>query len=338
MADQVWRDLKRSLAMLPEARVTEASQRIDLPGGGMLAIRSTQQADHLRGAGLDFAVLDEAAFMDEQVWPEVLRPMLLERRGDALFLSSPNGHNWFWQLYQLGLDDMQPQWRAFHFTSRDNPLVDPAELEDIRRVTPQRVFREEYLAEFLVDSGQVFGELHAAALAPVDAQPQPGGEYVGGVDWGRERDYTAIVILDVPARAVVALERFRRQGWARQRGRLQALHARWGLQRILAESNSVGAPNIEALQQAGLPVRAFQTTAPAKSALIDALALALETRRLALLPDETLLNELANYRLQRRPGGGYRYGAPPGLHDDLVIALALAWYALQHSGKTLDFA
>lgn len=338
MADQVWRDLKRTLTPLPEARVSEAAQRIDLPGGGLLAIRSTHHADHLRGAGLDFAVLDEAAFMEDSVWPEVVRPMLLERRGGALFLSSPNGRNWFWQLYQLGREREQTQWRSFRYSSVDNPLVDAEELAAIRRTTPERVFREEYLAEFLGDSGQVFDNLYAAAKAPADAQPQAQGHYVAGVDWGRARDYTAIVILDGERHAVVALDRFRQLGWARQRGRLQALHARWNLTRIVAESNSMGEPNIEALQQAGLPVTGFQTTAPTKRALIEALALAIESGQLALLPDEDLMNELANYTLRRRPDGSYRYGAPPGLHDDLVMALALAWHALQHSGTALAFA
>lgn len=338
MAGQVWRDLKRSMATLPEARVSESAQRIDLPGGAFMAIRSTHHADHLRGAGLDFVVLDEAAFMEDPVWPEVVRPMLLERRGGALFLSSPNGRNWFHDLYLLGREAQQEQWQSFHFTSRDNPLVDAAELAEIRRTTPERVFREEYLAEFLGNSGEVFRNIQAAATAPGDAQPLAGGHYVAGVDWGRAHDYTAIVIIDSERRAVVALDRFRQLGWERQRGRLQALHARWQLERIHAESNSMGAPNIEALQQAGLPVTGFQTTARSKGALIDALVLALETRALALLPDEDLLHELANYRLQRRPDGGFRYGAPPGLHDDLVMALALAWHARQHSGTALAFA
>ncbi len=338
MADQVWRDLKRTLAAVPEARVSESARRIDLPGGAVMAIRSTHHADHLRGAGLDFAVLDEAAFMEDQVWPEVLRPMLLERRGGAIFLSSPNGRNWFHDLYKLGREADQEQWRSFHFTSRDNPLVDARELAEIRRTTPERVYREEYLAEFLGNRGEVFRDVRAAATAPGDAQPLAGGHYVAGVDWGRAHDYTAIVIIDSERRAVVALDRFRRLGWERQRGRLQALHARWQPARIHAESNSMGAPNIEALQQAGLPVAGFQTTARSKGALIDALALAIETRALALLADEDLLHELGNYRLQRRPDGSHRYGAPPGLHDDLVMALALAWHARQHSGTALAFA
>ncbi len=338
MADQVWRDLKQTLAPLQEAKVSELRRRIDLPGGGMLAIRSTHFADNLRGEGLDFAVLDEAAFMNDQVWPEVLRPMLLERRGDALFLSSPNGHNWFWQLYQQGLEAGQQRWQAFHFASRDNPLVDAGELAEIRAGTPERIFRAEYEAEFLAGEGALFQNLRATATAPPDAQPQPQGQYVAGVDWGLSRSYTAIVVLDEEHHAVVAWDRFRRMSWTRQQARLQAMHARWGLRLIRAESNSMGSPNIEALQQAGLPLVSFQTTAPSKRALIDALALAIERKQIALLPDETMLNELASYTAQLLPGGGVRYGAPPGLHDDLVMALALAWHGLQHGGRTLDFA
>ena len=338
MAEQVWRDLKLTLAPLPEARVSALRRRIDLPGGGMLAIRSTHYADNLRGEGLDFAVLDEAAFMNDQVWPQVVRPMLLERRGDALFLSSPNGHNWFWHLYQQGLEAGQQRWQAFHFASRDNPLVDAEELAVIRAGTSERIFRAEYEAEFLAGEGALFQNLRATATAPPDAQPQPQGQYVAGVDWGLSRSYTAIVVLDEERHAVVAWDRFRRMSWTRQQARLQAMHARWGLRLIRAESNSMGSPNIEALQQAGLPLVSFQTTAPSKRALIDALALAIERKQIALLPDETMLNELASYRAQLQPGGGVRYGAPPGLHDDLVMALALAWHALQHGGRTLDFA
>src|SRR5690606_14672560 len=104
-------------ATTPSIRIHEQERRMDWANGGTVAIRSTHYADNLRGAGLDYAVLDEAAFMSANVWPQVVRPMLLERRGGALFLSTPYGRNWFWELYQLGLDAAQPEWRSFHFTS-----------------------------------------------------------------------------------------------------------------------------------------------------------------------------------------------------------------------------
>lgn len=337
MASQVWRDLKHASRTRDEVTINSDERRIDFSYGGWLAIRSTHSANYLRGAGLDFAVLDEAAFMAASVWPEVVRPMLLERRGGALFLSSPNGRNWFWELYQLGLDPEETEWQSFHFTSSDNPLIAPEELESIRRRTPERVWAQEYLAQFSEDSGAVFRDVRAAATAPPDAQPQAGTRYVAGVDWGRANDATVIAILDADRGALVALDRFTQINWSLQRGRLQVLCDRWQPTVIWAESNSIGAVNIEALQAEGLPVRPFATTAKSKPPLIEDLALALERREIALLPDETLLNELAAYTLHRLPGGAYRYSAPAGQHDDTVIALALAWYGARHGGTGVAF-
>lgn len=332
MAGQVWRDLRRSARRLPGLHVSETDRRLDTTNGGAITIRSAHAPDFLRGAGLNFAVLDEAAFMPPDLWPEVVRPMLLDRGGGALFLSTPWGRNWFYDLYRLGQDKNQPGWRAFHYTSYDNPLLDRAEIDAIRLITPERVFRAEYLAEFVDDSGEVFRGLHDAASAPANASPVPGRSYVAGVDWGRSRDYTAIALIDVEAQCMVALDRFHQIGWELQRGRLKALCEIWGPRAIWAEENSIGSVNVEELQKDGLPVRPFRMTAASKGPLIEALALAIERRDLALLPDETLLGELAAYGMERLSGGGFRYSAPAGQHDDTVIALALAWHAARHGG------
>ena len=317
--------------------ISETERRIDFATGGLIAIRSTHYPDWLRGVGLDFAVLDEAAFMEPSVWPHVVRPMLLDRGGGALFLSTPFGRNWFWEIYQIGLDPEQTEWRSFHFTSKDNPFLPPGELDAVKRITPERIFREEYLAEFIADAGQVFRGLTEAATAPLNAQPVPGRRYVAGVDWGREFDYTCIVIFDADHAQMVALDRFNQIGWELQRGRLQALCEKWHPAVVWAEENSAGAVNIEALQTEGLPMRPFQTTARSKTPLIEGLALALERSEITLLPDPVLLQELAAYSMERLPGGGYRYGAPPGLHDDTVIATALAWHGVRYGGVRIDF-
>jgi hypothetical protein len=337
MAEEVWRELKTAGSLIPGAVISETDRRIDFPGGGWLAIHSTHTADNLRGAGLDFVVLDEAAFMGPHVWPEVVRPMLLERKGRALFLSSPNGRNWFWELYQLGVRRAR-SWQAFHFTAFDNPQIAPEELATIQAQTPERVWRQEYLAEFTDAAGQVFRGIQEAATAPADAQPVEGRRYAIGLDWGREGDYTALAVIDAETQQMVALDRFNQVSWALQRGRVRALYERWGASVIWAEANSIGAPNIEALQAEGLPVRPFVTTAQSKPALIEALALAIERGEIGLLADETLLSELSTYTLERLPAGGYRYSAPAGLHDDLVIATALAWHGARYSGVLIEFA
>ncbi|MYH65997.1 MAG: hypothetical protein F4136_10205 [Chloroflexi bacterium] len=338
MASQVWRDLKNSLHSLTYARISETEKRIDIAGGGMIAVRSAHHPDSLRGEGLDLAVLDEAAYMQPRVWQEIVRPMLTTTRGGALFLSTPLGKNWFYDLFRIGMDNAEDEYAAFHFSTASNPLIAAEEMESVRRRSTEHIWNVEYLAHFSDESGAVFRGVRQAVQPRRQSAPIAGHSYIAGVDWGRSHDFTVIAIIDATERRLVALDRFNELGWALQRGRLRALAQRWGAQVIWAESNSIGAPNIEALQAEGLPVRGFATTAKSKSPLIEALALALERRQLWLLDDPVLLGELASYALERLPGGGYRYSAPAGMHDDTVIALALAWHGVMHSGARFDFA
>ena len=337
MASQVWRDLKTETRGIHGVKISENEHRIDLPKGGMIAVRSSHQPDFLRGEGLDLVILDEAAYMEPRVWPEIIRPMLATTRGRAFFLSTPFGRNWFWDLYRIGLDPEELDWESFQFATGDNPMIARAELASIRRQTSEPVWNAEYLAHFSDDSGQVFRGLRAAVRSSIYQAPQASHRYVFGVDWGRSHDYTAIAVIDATDRRMVALDRFNQVGWRLQRGRLHALAEFWRPQVIWAEANSFGSPNIEALQDDGLPMRSFQTTARSKSPLIEGLALAIERGYLGLLDDPVLLGELASYTLEQLPGGGFRYGAPPGYHDDTVIATALAWHGVENSGPFIDF-
>lgn len=427
MTAHVWRDLRAAVRHLPTVTLSQSHRRIDFPGGGWLEVHSAHTPNHLRGAGLDFVVLDEAAFMQPEVWAEVVRPMLVETQGSAIFLSSPNGKNWLYHLYQQGLqshpapephpmplksdppttenfplpclpgataagDEVAPaanpplassafslvqspsepispefaavfpplsqhpheegagvsasispsstqssvlgpqSYASFTFPTSANPLISPQELEAIRREVPERIWHVEYQAQFAEDLGQVFRGIQAAATAPWNVTPDPDGRYVIGIDWARMIDYTAMIVMDARTKAVVAIDRFNHVTWQLQRGRLKALCDRWNPRVIYAEENNFGSPNIEALQHEGMPVRGFNTSGASKPKLIDSLSLAIERREIALQPHEALLSELAAYGYELLPGGGYRYSSPSGLHDDLVIALALAYYGSQRSG------
>jgi hypothetical protein len=132
----------------------------------------------------------------------------------------------------------------------------------------------------------------------------------------------------------VWLERFNQIGWETQRGRLAALYERFQPHMILAEANSIGSVNIEALQAEGLPVRGFMTTAKSKAPLIDHLALGMEKSEVILLNDPVLKHELLAYEM-RRTSQGWSYHAPAGGHDDTVIATALSWWAARRFGGWL---
>lgn len=323
LAFPVWQAMKDALHAEWQHKLEE-EHYIKLSSGGSLTVKSTEDPDHLRGAGLDAVVMDEAAFMDEYVWTSVIRPALADRRGRALLISTPRGRNWFFHAFQRGQDPLAADWQAWSRPSSDNLIITPQEIADARGLLPERVFKQEFEAEFLPDGGEVFRNVEAAATAPLDAQPIPGHRYVMGIDFARYQDFTAAAVIDADTREMVALERFSDINWGLQRERLAALARRWQVTSILAEANAMGEPNVEALQRDGLPVAAFNTTAHNKPPLIEALVAAIESKALQILPDPALLGELGAFTYANTPFGT-RYEAPPGRHDDTVIALALAW-------------
>jgi hypothetical protein len=147
-----------------------------------------------------------------------------------------------------------------------------------------------------------------------------------GVDWGKLNDFTVLVVMDVTTRSQAAFDRFNQIDYVVQTSRLRVLAERFQVGTIIAERN-MSEPMIEILVRAGLPVTPFLTTNATKQNAIDALALAFERRDIAILPEPALLSELDAYEAERLSSGLIRYNAPAGMHDDCVIALALAWQA-----------
>jgi hypothetical protein len=318
-----WRPL-RLMGVKIGAEVRKVDRQVVLPNGGMVGVRSADDPNSLRGEGLDFVVLDECAFMAEAAWTEALRPALSDRQGKALFISTPKGRNWFWRLYQRGLDDGR-EWMAFRFPTSTNPYIAQKEIDDAQAMLPEAIFEQEYLAEFLEGEGAVFRNI-AACLYGGGEKPEDhaGHKIVAGVDWGKQADFTAISVGCATCHKELALDRFNQIDYHFQRGRLEAICSKWNVGLIMAESNAMGEPIIEELQRSGLSVTGFQTTATSKPPLIESMALAFEREEWHWLDDPISKGELEAYeRVISMTTGRSSYGAPEGLHDDTVIARAL---------------
>jgi hypothetical protein len=171
----------------------------------------------------------------------------------------------------------------------------------------------------------VFRNLKACTYG--DAPKRTENPVIIGVDWARYADYTVLTVIDTVTKQVVEIDRFNQIDWTLQRGRLEALCKRYKVNMIWAESNSIGEPNIEEIAKS-LPIRGFTTTHSSKAEIINSLALAFEQEDIGIPSDPTLLGELQAYSIERLPSGNWRYSAPQGMHDDMVISLALAWHGV----------
>jgi phage terminase large subunit-like protein len=131
---------------------------IVLTTGRKIHIRSAENPDTLRGLKMFYAALDEGAFMGnlEALWQKVIRPALADLEGEADFISSPDGRNYFHQLYKDALKEEDPEWVAFHFTTSDNPTIPRKEIEAAKKNLSTLVFKQEFEASFATAGQQVF--------------------------------------------------------------------------------------------------------------------------------------------------------------------------------------
>jgi hypothetical protein len=249
----------------------------------------------------------------------VIRPTLIDLSGDAYIGGTPKGRNGFWQLYNIN----DPDWMRWQMSSYCNPHIPSFELDALKSTITERAFKQEIMAEFLEDGGGVFRYVtDAATLDQTD--PKEGKQYCIGVDWARTEDATVFAVMEMGTKDCVYLDRMTNTDFSTQRMRLKSLSERYNKASVLAEQNSIGLPQIEELQKAGVPVTGFLTTNISKAEIIQALELAFEQRSIKIVKDENLINELLAFESERLPSGMVRYSAPEGMHDDTVIALALA--------------
>lgn len=296
-------------------------------GEGYLQVKTARYPDALRSGHADLVVLDECAYLDADAWRKVVAPMLTDTDGTAVFISTPKRRNWFFELYQQALTDETGRWAAWNFPTTENPHLSQSALDALIADMTEEDYQQEILAQFLEGQGAVFRYVDERCTAQKQAPYT--GRFVFGVDWGQQSDYTVIMVIDTQTRTLVDFDRFNGVNWSLQRGRLQTLYERWEPTQIWAESNSIGNPNIEALQQEGLPVRPFETTAVSKAPLIESLVLAFDRGEITCINDPVLKGELMAYERKISATGRSQYSAPAGLHDDCVMALAIAWHGAQ---------
>ena len=318
-----WAQIKQTLEPVT-VRSLEA-ERLEVLGGGILECWSLDKADAGRVRAYAGIVVDEAATVPnfEEAWERSIRAQLSDYRGEAWFLSTPKGTaSYFHTLYQRG-QSHEPGWASWQMPTGTNPFINTQEIADAKEDLTDLAFAQEYLAQFVTWAGAVFRRI-TDAIQPITLTEAG----MIGVDWGRTGDYTVFVALS-PAGHVVGMDRFRGIEYQIQRDRLKSFWERNGKRCwIVAEANSMGGPVVEQLQADKLPVAGFLTTSPSKAAIIQGLALAFERGTIRIPNDPVLLGELQAFEGKSSPGGLIRYGAPAGLHDDTVMALAIAWAAL----------
>ena len=172
-----WDYLKRYAGAVPGTRFHETELRCDLPTGARIRLYGVENADALRGIYLDDLVLDEPADMPREVWTRVLRPMLADRGGRALFCGTPHGTDnllhdvWEEAGRQHSPAPQQALYSRFRFPASLTGYLPEAELAAARAAMPAEDYAQEFECSF---AAAVRGAYYAATLEDLEARGRVG--------------------------------------------------------------------------------------------------------------------------------------------------------------------
>ena len=260
----------------------------------------------------------------------VIRPTLIDLRGDAYFSGTPKGINGFWSLFNSD----GPEWARWQMSTYVNPHIPRDEIDALRGTLSERAWQQEIMAQFLPDGAGVFRNVRALSTLPPQ-EPEVNAQYIIGVDWGRVNDETVCSVWHVGKRAEVFLDRYTGIPFNLQYERVETLAKRFGDALVIAEANAAQDVHIEELARRGVRVMPFQTTNATKSVGVDKLAGALERGDILLQADEQAILQMESFESGRTPSGLVKYAAPDGGHDDIPMARMIAFSGVADAGPVL---
>ena len=346
----ILRVIEESIGIDLTMRRHRARHEIDLVNGCVLEFQSAENPDSLRGPNLDAVWIDEASWIRDEAW-HIIRGRVAATEGEIWITTTPRGRNWVWEEAQrAGMpgsadygewetvevnpeDPTRPMHRWIsHRPTWSFPWVPRAEIDDARKSMPKMIFDQEYGAAFLAESASVFRRIEESLSLE---RPKEGGVdlvTVMGCDLAKHQDFTALNVMD-PTGRELWVDRWNDVDWAVQRPRIIEASKKWNSVIVLDASN-VGSVIIEDLREAGCEVFGVDlNNASLKLELIQALQVAFERSNLKLIDHraehatpavKARFDELKWYEHKLTRTGKVSYSAPRGLHDDCVVALALA--------------
>lgn len=304
-------------------RCNDTDQTITIiPNGAVISFKSGEKTDNLYGEDVWAAVLDEASRMRVEAF-YAIRSTLTATRGPIRIIGNVKGRkNWFY-LGCRKAEGGEPGHAYHKITALDAVaagVFPQEELDDARRALPDAIFRELYLCEPTDDGGNPFGLNYIRAnIAPVSTKAPA----ANGVDLAKSVDWTVIHQLDEDGRTC-GHHRFQLP-W---RSTLDRLRLICGSITTVVDSTGVGDPIVEELQEGRSNFEGFKFTAQSKQMLMEGLAVAIQQNEIQY-PDGVIVSELESFEYEYTRTG-VKYTAPEGQHDDCVMALALAVYAMKH--------
>ena len=307
---------------------------IELYNGSRIHIMSAVRPEGLQGEGVDFMVIDEAASIKGIVWEQYLHPTLMDKRGKCIFISTPKGLNYFYDLYRRG-ENKEKGYKSYHFTTLDNDMMINTDeikndVEQYKRDHPESLYKQEMLAEFVSEYGSIFKNLMECVLKNgVYLKPVANLDYFVGVDLGKDQNYTFIVVMNRDRR-VVYTTRFNIgtdgiNNWSDIKTEIIKVVLKYNNALCAVDATSNQSSFVEELQREHIRVKSVKFTQQSKNDMVEKLMVDISENRITI-PEvaKILINELTAYGIKdTSSSSGLLKYQTSGKHDDGVDALLM---------------
>jgi len=352
LAKKVFRDIFQSIEGAEFIKhVNKTDLIITFHNGNTLSMGSAENPLSHRGNNTNTVLfLDEAAYMDESMWYDVMQPAMMSRGKLVIFISTPNGKNWFWDLY-LRAKAEDKGWYFYEGKSEDSPYSDPEEIEQVKKNNPMQ-YRIEYCAEFMDENYTVFQNIDEACTPMPFFGYNIGNEPIFfGIDLGKKTDYTCAVAMskDYEVRDILQIQNS--NDWDIIIPQIAEFYNKWKPIHGFIETNFNDRIFDELIREYHcFNLEKLFVEYTKKAQLVQNLQIVFGNvgtedvikKRIKIpaknptLPITTILyNELKNY--QGKPNvstGRTKWGASRGMHDDCVSALMQAAWSVTNKGNT----
>lgn len=153
-----WDYIKTFAGKIPGVKFNESELRADFPNGARITILGAENDQALRGIFLDGCVLDETQSISPNIFPEIIRPALADRKGWCVFIGTPKGRNYFFELYEYA--KKTEGWYASVHKASETKILDDDELKAAKSIMSEDLFEQEFECSFQAAiTGSYYGSI-----------------------------------------------------------------------------------------------------------------------------------------------------------------------------------
>lgn len=302
---------------------------IELKNGSVIQIVGTDQIDNIVGTNPIGCVFSEYSLQNPKAW-DLIRPILAENGGWAIFNFTPRGKNHGWKILQQARQS--DDWFHQVLSVEDTKAISEDVLEKERQEMPQEMYEQEYLCKFIDGAASFFKRIDDN-LWEGNLEPQDQHSYTLGVDLAKFQDWTVITPFCLNNFRVGKQDAFNKIDYSLQKAKIESYYhqyRRGGETKIRIDSTGVGEPVFDDLSAKGLNIEPFRFSSVTRTNLLNNLAMLLEQGRIKIPNCDILVNELKSFQYVLKPTGRVAIEVPDGVHDDRVMSLALAVWECPH--------